>query len=375
MILTFIQVKISWCKRSRVSWNRMEPTIYAKLKALTPTDIECRLIDTRFEKINYDKPTDFVVMSLTTLNAKYAYEIAKEYRKRGVKVILGGIHANLCPEEAMEHADVLSIGESELIWKDIINDAKNGNLKKIYKSEGRYDFKDYKMDLSIFKGKHYMPIHCVETSRGCLFKCEFCSLAPMYNQQIVYRDADDVVEEIKSYKDPFIVFTDENFGNNIKHTSEILKKIIPLKKHWSAQMSVNSLQQDEFVALMKKSGCVNVFIGFESVDKNVLETMNKISNLKLDMYKQAMDNCVKNDIAISCGFLNGYIDNDKDSIDANWEFANSFQFFNCSYINLIPIPGTPAYQKLKDKKLLVDEKWWLSDILVNIYITGMLTLN
>lgn len=362
MIITFIQVKISWCKRSHISWNRMEPAIYAKLKALTPNDIKCKLIDTRFEKINFNKPTDFVVMSLTTLNAKYAYEIADEYRKRGVKVILGGIHVNLCPNEALEHADALSIGESELIWADIIKDAQNGTLRKIYKSEGRYDLKNYTSDISIFKGKHYMPVHCVETSRGCLFKCEFCSLAPMYNQQIVYREADDVIKEISSYKEPFIVFIDENFGNNIEHTSAILKKLIPLKKRWSAQMSVNSLQDFEFVKLMRESGCINVFIGFESVDRNVLESMHKVSNFKLEMYENAMDNCAKNDIAISCGFLNGYIDNDADCIDVNWEFANSFQFFNCSYINLIPIPGTPAYQKLKEAKHLVDEKWWLSDI-------------
>lgn len=361
MKITFIQVKITWCKKNHFSWNRFEPTIYAKLKSLVPDDIECELIDTRFENVNYDLPTDVVVMSVTTINAKLAYEIADEYRKRGVKVILGGIHVNLIPEEAKLHADSIAIGESELIFTKMMEDLKNGSLQPEYKSVGRYDFKDYKMDLSIFKGKKYFPIHCIETSRGCIFKCNFCSLAPMYNQQVIYRNPDDVIDEIKNYKAPFILFVDENFGNNIEHTSEILRKLIPLKKRWVAQMSVNSLQKPEFVELMQKSGCFNIFIGFETTNPQSLKAMNKSSNLNQKNYETALSNCVKYDITITGGFINGYLEDTVDTVKETCNYANSFQFLNCMMSNLNPFPGTPIYDELKEKGWLLNEKWWLSE--------------
>lgn len=113
---------------------RIEPTIFAKLKALTPDDITCKLYDTRIEDIDYDKKTDLVAISTTTLCACHAYKIADKYKKRGVKVVIGGIHADLCKEDVLEHADIVISGEAEVVWKDLINDLKRNSLKSVYEA-------------------------------------------------------------------------------------------------------------------------------------------------------------------------------------------------------------------------------------------------
>lgn len=199
MIITFIQPSIIGIHRK--TRLRIEPTIYGRLKAMTPEDITCRLYDIRLEDVNFDEYTDLVVISCTTVGAKCAYETADEFLKRGVKVLLGGIHVNLNPDEAREHATSLAIGESELVWREIIEDLRKGELKKEYRAEGRYDFKDYDIDISIFKDKKYFPLHNVETSRGCKFNCEFCAMAPIYKQCVTYRNPDDVIEQIRKYKE------------------------------------------------------------------------------------------------------------------------------------------------------------------------------
>lgn len=335
------------------------PLIYARLKALTPEYFSCDFTDTRFEKIDYSKHTDIVVMSITTMGAKSAYEIADEYRKRGVKVVLGGIHVNLIQEEAKLHADSILIGEAELTYPQMLQDAKNSCLKSVYRAEGRYDFKDYKTDKSIYKGKHYFPLHFLETSRGCIFKCNFCSLAPMYNQKITYRDIDNVIEEIKNTKEKFIAFSDENLGNNIDRTIELVKKLKHLKKMWMGQFSLNALKNPEFVKLLKESHCFYVFIGFETINEETLKAMNKTSNL--GSLNKALENCVKYNLPIFCGYINGYSEETENEVWKAFEYANSFQFINFMTNNLLPFPNTPVYNELNSQDRLISEKWWLED--------------
>ena len=374
MIITFIQPSVIGFRKK--SHMRIEPTIYGRLKAMTPSDITCKLYDLRVEDVDYEAPTDLVVISLNTVGAKCAYEVADKYLAMGVKVVLGGIHVNLNPEEAQKHATSLSMGECEMVWPDIIKDFRAGQLKPKYQSDKRYDFKDYDIDLSIFEGKKYLPLHCVETSRGCKFNCGFCSLAPIYKQCVMYRNPNDVIEQIKQYKEKYLLFVDENFGNNIEHTKEIATKMIPLKKKWVAQMSVNTLLDKEFVRLLKKSGCFGVFVGFETINKEALKAMHKASNLKLEMYEQVMQNCIENDITITGGFIAGYFEDTIETVEKTFEFANSFQFINLMYTNLIPIPGTPVYKKLLEENKILIDNWWLQDIQYTkqaIYYTDKLT--
>lgn len=358
--ILFIQPNLIYLKKKRKL--RIEPTIYSKLKWLTPEDIECELVDARIEDVNFNIKADLIVMSVSTLTARSAYQISAKFREKGIPVVLGGCHVMLCPDEAKENSDVICLGESEITWPELIEDFKNNCLKKEYKCDGRFDFKEVKTDRSIYKKYKYVPISSIEFSRGCIFNCEFCSYAPIYKQKVTYRNTQDVVNQMKENPKRLYIFIDENFGNDIKKTSELLELMIPVKTRWSAQMSVNSLQDPEFVKLMAKSGCDTLFVGFETTNVETLKLMNKMANLKKDSYDIAIQNCVDNNINIAAGLVVGSDTDTRETIDETYNFVSKHQILFCNFVNLLPFPGTPFYERLKSEGRLIRDKWWLEDI-------------
>lgn len=358
--ITFIQPNLIYLKKKRKL--RIEPTIYSKLKWLTPDDIECELIDARIEDVDFNIKTDLVVMSVSTLTARSAYKISAKFRERGIKVVLGGCHVMLCPQEAAENADVICLGEAEITWPELIEDFLMDNLKKEYVCHGRYSFKEVKVDRSIYKKYKYVPISSIEFSRGCMFNCEFCSYAPIYKQQVTYREVYDVVNQMKENPKRLYIFVDENFGNDVKKTTELAQQMIPLNVKWSAQMSVNSLQNPEFVKLLAKSGCDTLFVGFETTNIETLKQMNKMANLKKDSYDIAIQNCVDNDINIAAGLIVGSDNDTRETIEETYSFMSKHQILFCNFVNILPFPGTPFYERLKKEGRLIFDKWWLEDV-------------
>lgn len=358
--ILFIQPNLIYLKKKRKL--RIEPTIYSKLKWLTPEDIECELVDARIEDVNFNIKADLVVMSVSTLTARSAYQISAKFREKGIPVVLGGCHVMLCPDEAKENSDVICLGESEITWPELIEDFKNNCLKKEYKCDGRFDFKEVKTDRSIYKKYKYVPISSIEFSRGCIFNCEFCSYAPIYKQKVTYRNTQDVVNQMKENQKRLYIFIDENFGNDIEKTSELARLMIPLKVKWAAQMSVNSLQNHDFVKLLAKSGCDTLFVGFETTNIETLKQMNKMANLKKDSYDIAIQNCVDNNINIAAGLIVGADTDTRETIDETYNFVSKHQILFCNFVNLLPFPGTPFYERLKSEGRLIFDKWWLEDI-------------
>src|SRR5881397_1976677 len=147
------------------AWQ-MQPLSMALLAGITPRDVEVRFYDDRMEEIPFDEPTDLVALSVETYTARRAYQIASEYRKRRVPVVMGGFHATLCPEEVARYAEGIVCGEAENIWPQLIDDARHGVLQKCYRQKGRPSLAGLKPDRSIFRGKRYLPIGLVEAGRG-----------------------------------------------------------------------------------------------------------------------------------------------------------------------------------------------------------------
>ena len=188
----------------------MEPLQLGILAALTPSDIEVVMYDDRLEKIPYDEPTDLVAITVETFTARRSYEISEEYRKRGVKVIMGGMHVKLIPEEVKEHADSIMIGDAEDKWSEMIEDLRNGTLKEEYHCNPvQVPQKGIITRRDIFEGKKYLPMTLLQFSRGCRYSCKYCASSVYFNKHHFCRDVDEVVEEIKSQKRKFLFFVDE----------------------------------------------------------------------------------------------------------------------------------------------------------------------
>jgi radical SAM superfamily enzyme YgiQ (UPF0313 family) len=344
---------------------RMEPLQLGVLAALTPKDIDVVLYDDRMEKIPFDEPTDLAAITVETFTARRSYEISSEYAKRGVPVIMGGMHVKLLPEEVKEHCDSIMIGDAEDKWAEMIEDLRRGRLKKEYicgtviiPQKGVITRRD------IFEGKGYLPITLLQFSRGCRFSCNYCASSVYFNRTHHCRDVSEVIEEIKSQKRKDLFFVDDNITANREKAKELFRALIPLKVRWVSQASIDMLEDKELMELMIKSGCLGHVIGFESIKEESIKTMGKGVNKTYvsDKYKKAIEELRNWGLQTWAAFTVGHDTDTVDSIKETCKFAIKNKFCFAAYNILLPYPGTALYENLKSQnRLLYDGKWWLHD--------------
>jgi hypothetical protein len=277
----------------------IQPLTLAALAGLTPPHVEVQAIDDRIEAINYDEPRDLVGISTHTFSARRAYQIAAEFKKRGVPVILGGHHPTLVPDEALKYADSVLVGEAEGIWEDIVRDAERGQLRKLYRREKTIPLENFRLDRSVLAGKGYMPLAMVEATRGCPHMCDFCSVAVFYQRCFRFRPPDEVVAEIAGLKEKLIFFVDDNLVGDHEAAKNLFRALIPLKIHWIGQGSLQAAQDLELVRLMRESGCLGILAGIESLDDVNLKQMNKGWNTHAQSFSESLKIMVFPSLALS----------------------------------------------------------------------------
>jgi radical SAM superfamily enzyme YgiQ (UPF0313 family) len=341
----------------------MEPLPVAVLAALTPKDVEQRFHDDRMETIPYDEPTDLVAISTEVYTAKRAYQIASEYRRRGVPVVMGGFHATLRPEEVLRYAESVVLGEAEDLWAKVIDDYRSGTPRKLYRSESRPNLNHSTPDRTIYAGKRYLPIGLVEAGRGCKFSCEFCAIQSFYHSTHCRRPVGQIIEELRKIqcRSKLIFFVNDNIVSDRTAAQELLEALIPLKIRWVSQASINMAMDPEFLGLLKASGCQGLLIGFESMNPDNLRQMGKGVNLAQGDFEQAMGNLRKYGIRIYGTFVFGYDNDTPETFDRAYEFALRHGLYLCGFNHLTPMPGTPLYQRLEKEGRLLYDAWWLDD--------------
>lgn len=364
MHITIIHPAIGHKKQTKYirTWQ-MESLPAATIAGLMPSNVSMSFFDDRMETIPYDIMTDAVVISVETYTAKRAYQIASEYRKRGIPVIMGGFHPTLMPDEVKEYAEAIVIGEAELIWHEVIEDLRHKTLKRVYHSQEVFNLRGVKPDRSIFQSKRYLPIGLIETGRGCPYACDFCAVASFFHSSHRNRPLLDIVSEIKSIQKEknIFFFVDDNFIGNMKRAKELLRALIPLKIRWITQMSIDCAYDEELLDLMNQSGCMGILIGFETLNKHNLALMNKKFNTKHGDYTTSLEALQKYAIRIYATFVFGYDYDTPDSFEETLQFAIDQKFYIAAFNHLTPFPATPLYEKLKKEGRLVYEKWWLDE--------------
>jgi radical SAM superfamily enzyme YgiQ (UPF0313 family) len=332
------------------------------LAALTPPGHTVAIVDEAFAPDDIDQDVDLVGITVLTELAPRAYQIGDIYRQKGVKVVMGGIHPTVLPEEALEHADAVVVGEAEGVWPQLVADAASGQMLRIYRAGELTDLEGLRKprrDLLPASHQGYIPVPVgVETSRGCPYDCEFCCIGQTLGSQYRVRPVQEVIAEIESIDSPHLFFVDDALGLNRNAAKKLFTEMIPLRRRWLAQGTVSLAEDPELLGLMKRAGCLGLLIGFESVQKDTQDEVNKIKNLKIDFY-EAMRRFHGEGFGILGCFVFGFDYENKDVFGQTLEFIMKSRMDCVQMRILTPYPGTRLYTRLLSEGRLFVEDWWL----------------
>ncbi len=327
------------------------------IAAYTPPDVEVRILDECVEDINFDIDVDLVGISVMTYLAPRAYEIAREFRRRGIKVVLGGIHPSMCPDEAKEHADSVVIGEAESTWPMLVEDFKRGELKPFYIERNLHDLKELPVPRrDLLKQDAYWTTNVVQTSRGCPFACDFCTVTIFGGNKFRLRPIKEVIREVESLGKDFIVFVDDNIAGNKAYAKELFKALAPLKINWGSQASITMTRDPELLELAAKSGCTALFIGVESISEENLLSANKKFN-KVSRFREDFKKFHDYGILIMTGMIFGFDNDDESVFERTVEFLAENRIELAMFNILTPLPGTELYKRMNAQGRIIDRDW------------------
>jgi len=344
------------------------------LAALTPPQHEVVIVDERAEYVPFEEQFDLVGITAMTATSQRAYQIADRFREKGTKVVLGGMHPSACPEEALQHADAVVIGEAEGLWEQLLEDLEKGELKKTYTREdfpAIYRLPPSRLDLLKCR---YLLKYVFQTTRGCPHGCSFCSVSRFMGRKYRHRDIDNVIEEVSLYQDKtrIIGFLDDNIVSNPRYSKELFRALIPLKKKWVSQGTLNIADDDELISLAQKSGCIALFVGIESVNEGTLKNAHKSFN-KVKNYKRLIEKFHQHGIMIIGSFVFGFDEDDTSVFQKTLEFIEDAKIDFAQFSILTPLPGTEIFHKLKNENRIFTYDWSKYDFAHVVYQPARMT--
>jgi len=327
------------------------------LQGLTPPEHEVRIIEEETEDIDLDLEYDLIGISCMTANAPRAYELCEEFRKRGKTVILGGVHPTILPDEALQYADSVVIGEAEGVWKTLLTDFQDGNLKQKYYNPVPDLDKYVPKDFSRIIKKRLFKLVPIMTTRGCPYNCDFCCVTNLFGKKMRHISVENVVRDIKESGVKNFMFLDDNIIGHPQYAKELFKAIKPLKIKWVGQASVSLLVRDTaLMQLAADSGCRALFFGIESVSEKQMETMHKAIK-EIKNLESAMKKIKKKGILIHASMVFGFDNDTREIFDETVRFLIKNKVSTVSFNILTPYPGTKTYDDMKKENRLITTDW------------------
>ncbi len=359
------------------------------IAAYTPEHWTVDLVDEAVQDIDFDYPCDMVGLSIMTCYAPRAYEIAKEFRKRGKTVVMGGVHPTYCPDEALQYADAIVCGEAEDLWPQLVADYEAGQMQRMYKMTSFPALENYKSPrVELLSPDAYMTRQCSFTTRGCHFDCEFCSVSPFNGKTTRRRPVEEVVTELQNVQrwirselverirdEPLwkafilslrirvgiedgsiVAFVDDLHNSNRAYCRELWTALKPLKLKWGCQSTLFLADDEEMVKLAAESGCVSVFVGMESLDEDCLDETNKPFN-RVKKFAQEIKMFHDYGIMVNPGIVFGFDNDDEAVFERAVDFLTKNQV-ELAYFNVLtPLPGTALFDRYNNAGRIFDKDW------------------
>lgn len=361
--------------------------------SVTPPDIEIKIIDEAFEEINFDEKVDLVGLTAQTPAAPRAYQIAIEFKKRGVHVVMGGPHASMLPEEALQYVDTVVIGEAEEIWPKLIEDFKKREMKPIYQSNRFVDPGSLPLPRrDLIQEKFYFPLKMIETTRGCPHRCDFCGVSKFFGYHYRIRPIHEIDRELQSLfskgpvmngflkkglsllskdlpyflKRRLLYIIDSNIAGDRRFALELVRLLREYDLLWWGHAPVSVAFDQELLQGFAKSGCIALNIGFESFSIKNLNTMGKGFN-KPSRYGEAAQRIHGQGIGIMGTFIVGLDDDDQGVFQRILDFCIDYKIDWALAFIMAPYPGTEAFNRLKREGRILCEDWEKYDSLHAVY--------
>lgn len=358
-----IDIIIAYIRRYEFGheYDFVPPITGIHLAAITPAPHEVRVYHQQVDAIRFDTDADLIAISFFSGFALSAYHLAAEFRKRGKTVVAGGPHVTYCQDEALQYFDAIVTGEAEAQWPLLLADAAAGKLKQVYLG-GPCDMKGLPTPRYDLLPNKFFIRKVIQATRGCPFSCSFCTV-PSLNPGFRLRPVEDVIRDASYdafkwwWQRKVVWFWDDNLTIRRPYIRELLQQMIPLKKWWLTQASMDIAKDPELLDLMKASGCIGVFLGIESFGADSLADANKRQN-RIDHYSAAVKAIRKRGIAVMAGFIAGFDHDDEASIvamaDQLMEIGIDVPFLSI----MTPFRGTPIYQSLKKEDRILEDRNW-----------------
>ncbi len=352
-----------------VLFFKFPPLAMATLAGLTPDKHTISFVDESITPLDESINPDLVVITAMTPLAPRGYEIAALFRARGIKVIMGGIHASNMPDEAAQHVDSVVIGEADEIWGDILNDAENDCLQATYR-QSEYTRMEVitTANRTIYPTKKYFFENMIQTTRGCPYKCEFCTVTSFFGGTYRQRPVSRVIDEVTSLSRQagYIFFVDDNLVAHKAHTEALLAELKQFRLRWVCQAPITIAKDDALLRKMMEAGCHGIFIGFESLNSKNIEVMGKKQNT-VSFYEEAIQRIHDMGIGVYGSFVFGY-DHDTPAVfDQYLEFANRTGIDGAFLPVLTPFPGTRIHKRLAEEGRILSQDWRLYDMATVVY--------
>ncbi len=342
------------------SSDGLPPLAMGILAARTPKDIEVTFYDDKVEDVPADDQPDLVAITVETFTARRAYDLAAGYRAKGVPVVMGGYHPTFLPDEALQHADAVVVGDAEGSWEQLLADFRGGKLQRIYSGGSDRPLDDFRIDRSIFAGKNYVPVELVQYGRGCRFTCDFCSIRTFYKGNLRVRTAQSMAEELRQLSTRKLVFfVDDNLFNSRETLETLLSIIRPLRLRWSCQISIDVAKDERLMDKLAEAGCIFVLVGFESLSVANLKQMAKPWNHVAGDYLGVVKKFQQRGMAVYGTFVFGYDEDTAETIQESLNFALEAKLEIANFNPLTPTPGSPLYERLGQENRLLSANWWL----------------
>jgi radical SAM superfamily enzyme YgiQ (UPF0313 family) len=294
--------------------------------------------------------------------ARRAYELARWYRRHGAKVVLGGLHVTSCPEEAAAHADAVAIGEGVQLWPRILRDIEAGRLAPRYEGSYRVPYREDPLPRrSLLPRRMFLTTTSLIATRGCHNRCAFCYLATDGLQMpYLVKDQSRIAEELCLDRQPYAVFVDNNLGSKPEYLRGLCRALRPLRKIWSAAITIDTCDDPSLIRDMADSGCLGVFIGFESLSGENLDDAGKKSP-RPDDYARRVDILHRHGIQVNGSFVFGFDHDRSDVFERTVRWIEDTRLESATFHILTPYPGTPLFRQMELGNRLLHRDWDLYD--------------